>query len=103
MAYADYTHCAVCDAKAFYDANVDWESQNSGEVAALCLACSKTHEVKVLPREKPLAEAHTMTALAKALEDCVEWAMRNAEGDPLPLEFEEARAALAALVKEGTH
>ena len=70
MAYADYTHCAVCDAKAFYDANVDWECQNSGEVQALCLACFKTHEVKVVPREHPLAEAHTLGCASRWGSNC---------------------------------
>ena len=60
MAYADYTHCDVCDRKAFYDANINWESQYTGQVGALCLDCSKTHELKVVPRETPLAEAHTI-------------------------------------------
>lgn len=53
MAYADYTHCDVCDAKAFYDANVDWEVQNTGAKAVLCCECAKTHVVEVRPIAKP--------------------------------------------------
>jgi hypothetical protein len=25
MAYADYRHCDICDAKTFYDANLDYD------------------------------------------------------------------------------
>ena len=62
MAYADYQHCAVCDAKTFYDANIDWESQNvringrggwPESVVSLCIACSETHEIIVAPRNRP--------------------------------------------------
>lgn len=27
MAYADYRHCDVCDAKAFYDAGLDYDTK----------------------------------------------------------------------------
>jgi hypothetical protein len=55
MAYGDYQHCAVCDAKTFYDANIDWESQNvclddygaPESVVSLCSDCSKTHKIVV--------------------------------------------------------
>lgn len=67
-----------------------------------CSYCGHVDIVEDMPKHIATCAKHPMTALAKALEGCVEWAMRNAEGDPLPLEFEEARAALAALVKEGT-
>ncbi len=30
MAYADYTHCAVCDSKAFYDASLNWDFDRAG-------------------------------------------------------------------------
>ena len=58
MAYGDYMHCSVCDVKAFYDANIDWECQyiargDFGEplsVTVLCDDCFKTHEIVVQPR-----------------------------------------------------
>jgi hypothetical protein len=57
MAYADYTHCDVCDAKAFYDANVDWDESNTGHKAVLCKKCSLTHTVTIL-RVHPTQEAY---------------------------------------------
>jgi hypothetical protein len=71
MAYVDYWHCAVCDGKAFYDADISWEYQYVGKspqgeyngplnnppyrhgcsVVALCEDCWKTHEIKVVKRE----------------------------------------------------
>lgn len=59
MAYADYIHCPLCDAKAFYDASIDWGMQhvaNDGycplSVVALCKECFKTHEIIVQPRKE---------------------------------------------------
>lgn len=50
MAYADYTHCAKCDTKVYYDAgvNYDW---NTGAWYALCIACAKTHELVLRDKE----------------------------------------------------
>jgi len=67
MAYCDYIHCAVCDAKAFYDAYIDWDCQNvpvlegCGDptgvgVLALCKACAETHELVVRPKESAPAD-----------------------------------------------
>lgn len=58
MAAADYMHCAICDGKAFYDAEIDWEHQHVAHddagypisVTALCDECFKTHEIVVRPR-----------------------------------------------------
>lgn len=59
MAYADYYHCDVCNAKAFYDANIDWEHTNlvvsewgaPESLWALCKECAKTHEVVIKKKE----------------------------------------------------
>lgn len=48
MAYADYWHCAICDAKAFYDANVDWGSARSADVVTLCGECAKNHRIVIV-------------------------------------------------------
>lgn len=58
MAGADYWKCELCGAKAFYDAAVSWDTAYVGHneygeptsVVALCEACDKTHEIKVVPR-----------------------------------------------------
>lgn len=52
MARGDYYGCAVCDGKAFYDANIDWEYQAVGGVLALCTDCIKTHGLEVSRRPK---------------------------------------------------
>jgi hypothetical protein len=46
MAYADYTHCGLCDTKVFYDASVDYE-WNTGDWTALCINCAKTHKIMI--------------------------------------------------------
>jgi hypothetical protein len=61
MAYADYYHCDVCDAKAFYDANLnydmgDLDSEGNpkldyvGSMKVLCDKCSETHEIVINER-----------------------------------------------------
>ena len=50
MAYADYMHCAVCDTKVHYDAEVDYEYHECLPVV-LCDDCLKTHEIIVRKRE----------------------------------------------------
>ena len=50
MAYADYAHCAVCDAKVFYDAETNYDYPNFGAMTALCAACVKTHTIGARPR-----------------------------------------------------
>jgi len=62
MAYADYYHCDVCDAKCFYDSNLNWEwdepdtinvedkgmsLDNCGAIKALCLKCVQTHKIMI--------------------------------------------------------
>jgi len=53
MAYADYLHCAVCDRKSIYDAELDYESVNNEEsgglydIAVICHKCAKTHSIKI--------------------------------------------------------
>lgn len=44
MAYSDYTHCAKCDSKVFYDANVNY-SDNTGSWYALCKECTNSYEL----------------------------------------------------------
>lgn len=63
MAYADYTHCAVCDAKAFYDANLNWDTEGGvqrldycGALAALCDDCAKEWELVRVKRRTPHVE-----------------------------------------------
>lgn len=60
MAYCDYMHCKVCGAKAFYDAEIDWDYQNTdidkNGVVTLCKECLKTHEIIVRASELAHAE-----------------------------------------------
>jgi hypothetical protein len=59
MAYADYRHCDVCGAKAFYDANLSYDEEeypetglfNLGAWLCLCIACAKTHELKIIKKD----------------------------------------------------
>lgn len=41
MAYSDYLHCALCDAKVIYDAEVDYSNFREGQIATLCKDCTK--------------------------------------------------------------
>lgn len=60
MAMADYYHCDVCGGKAFYDSHISWETtmlavneyDQPESLVALCADCFKTHEIKIVPREK---------------------------------------------------
>ncbi len=55
MAYCDYQHCKLCDTKAFYDADIDWDYQNTDPdngVVTLCKNCLKTHKIVVVAREE---------------------------------------------------
>lgn len=68
MAGGDYKYCDVCNCKAFYDANLDYngssdfaesggflsaghksylELQNLGNWIVLCKTCSVTHKIKI--------------------------------------------------------
>ncbi len=52
MAGANYYRCDLCNARTFYDADVDWEHQhNLGQIAALCKQCSKAYQVVIRPRD----------------------------------------------------
>jgi hypothetical protein len=57
MAYGDYQHCAICDTKAFYDANIDWGHQRAKEVGTLCTECAKTYRLAVVARLPGMIEA----------------------------------------------
>ena len=49
MSYGDYTHCAICDSKVFYDAETDYDDPRFGAMVALCATCVKTHTIDVRP------------------------------------------------------
>lgn len=68
MAYCDYTHCNICDCKAFYDAGVNWDTADTAQMAVLCSDCIKTHEILIRNKE---------TGEVKAVE--LEWRFRNQE------------------------
>jgi hypothetical protein len=53
MAGADYWKCEICGCKAFYDAQIEWWSEDNwtGALAALCVDCSKTHQLAVRKRD----------------------------------------------------
>lgn len=65
MAMADYCKCALCGAKAFYDANISdtryvatYDPEMAKEqppigLAVLCPDCNLTHEAVIRPRQEP--------------------------------------------------
>jgi hypothetical protein len=56
MARCDYHGCAVCDGKAFYNANMSLDDDGGywgAEVLALCSECAKTHKLIVLAPHPP--------------------------------------------------
>lgn len=60
MASADYKLCDLCDAKVFYDANIEderyrqtWGCPSHYDpigLKAICGKCNKSHEVVIRPR-----------------------------------------------------
>lgn len=60
MAYVDYRHCDICDAKTFYDANLDhdWDEypetglRNTGALVVLCVACSTRYDIFTKRKEE---------------------------------------------------
>lgn len=78
MAYADYRLCDICEGKAFYDSNLNyqWPDKNGnndygnpidksdlvrdcsyqldhlGDWVVLCTECAKTHKVVIVPIEQ---------------------------------------------------
>ena len=63
MAYVDYLHCAVCDTKAIYDADLNYEVATGEygrlyDIAAICKDCSKTHSIEItdMPSNKRISD-----------------------------------------------
>ena len=62
MAYADYLHCAVCDRKTIYDADLNYDSAVEygmlHDIVTLCPDCAKTHSLQVVnaPNDKKCAD-----------------------------------------------
>lgn len=48
MSGANYTRCAKCNQKAYYDADTDY---GDADWAALCPECATTHQLIVAPKE----------------------------------------------------
>jgi len=87
MALADYRRCDVCGGKAFYDAHLNYEMEESewshaapfrvagqdqavacgtvlrldrvGDWAVICSDCAKTHETKIVERTTKPEQADT--------------------------------------------
>lgn len=65
MAYADYRLCDICDAKTFYDANLNYERDDTapdglklyglGDWSVICEKCAETHKTTIV--RKDAAEA----------------------------------------------
>jgi hypothetical protein len=82
MAAGDYRSCDVCGDKAFYDANLNYDTGDKvdgkwvysdtpykiagedqgaygigldhvGDWAVLCTSCAKTHRISIIPKETP--------------------------------------------------
>ena len=59
MASSDYYLCDVCNQKAFYDANLNYDFDNVnpftgalkldyvGEMKVICIECSKIHKITI--------------------------------------------------------
>lgn len=52
MAYFDYLHCAVCESKVLYDADIDYEESNCGDIKVLCKECIKNNTIIILPQKE---------------------------------------------------
>lgn len=46
MAGADYYLCDLCNAKVFYDTDVNYD--RVGAMACICQECAKTHDVRIV-------------------------------------------------------
>ena len=62
MALCDYRPCDVCGGKAFYDANLNYDSDggldNLGDWVVICKSCAKTHKCLVaLKTLEPMIDA----------------------------------------------
>lgn len=51
MAYCDYLHCALCDTKAIYDGEINYDYTDAGDIVILCKTCIKTAEIVVRDRK----------------------------------------------------
>ena len=51
MAYCDYIHCAVCNSKTIYDAEVNYDYSDGQELISLCAECNKKYEIVVRNRD----------------------------------------------------
>jgi thiol:disulfide interchange protein len=59
MAACDYRSCDVCGGKVFYDANLNYDHDDAGNITldylgdwcVICTECAKTHESKVVKKE----------------------------------------------------
>ena len=72
MAYRDYLHCDVCDTKSIYDANIDYDNVDLGDISVLCGECSKTYKI-CLKRKKSGREKerkHTAFGLEEVFKQC---------------------------------
>ena len=122
MAMADYYLCDICESKCFYDANLNWEWVERdgpipedemvrgkhlrlgycGDMAAICLDCAKTHEVRVVEIAAPQPVAPkaectnsdswnckycNKTKECEALKDPRNFAAPNAEQPPVQEPF----------------
>lgn len=50
MAGCDYLSCALCGCKTIYDAEVDYEIANIGNIAGLCKACSERFDLAAVDK-----------------------------------------------------
>lgn len=84
MAAADYRLCDVCEAKCFYDANLDYDFKqytetglfNLGGWSVICRDCAKTHSTFVATKlfgqvlhDEELVECFTSTNTREPLEE----------------------------------
>jgi hypothetical protein len=54
MAYIDYIHCAICDAKCIYDGDTNYGDGNVGDAIVLCKKCVKDFEIIVIDKYNEL-------------------------------------------------
>ena len=54
MAYGDFLHCDYCDycdTKSIYDANIDYDNVNVGDLSVICRDCYNKVELVMINKE----------------------------------------------------
>jgi hypothetical protein len=77
MAAADYRLCDVCGRKTFYDANLNYEWDDKGEMrldslgtwSVICEDCAKTHKTAVVPPDSVVVSRAVLEQVRAAMRE----------------------------------